>query len=418
MSTYRSDTEPAIRIRARELDPLQMPHLFLQRWRKLSEHAIMPNSFMSREFVLQCLKHFPRAAPPILLTGEDMQTGELLGLGIFENRTASKALPLPHLGPFKFKHLYRDGMLVADGREVEFLTALLIYLAEEQEDWFGLEFRNLTVEEHWARQLRILAPEYGCSFRLIPKFHSPAVELDRLSETGLESVWSSSRRKSMRRNRNRLEKLGPVQFRIVRQGQELRKTLDRFLQLEQESWKGELGTSLLCDPRDTAFVREMVKRYASAGNALLSELMVGEEVAATAINLRAGNTCYAFKIGWNEKFADASPGVLHEAELIRTLRQEYPELTFVDSCANGDSYLKTLWPDQLAIGDGLLSITTLARGTGKLIGKLRRLKRWAGQKLREVKTIPAPAVTEPDQRTPGTTCGSGAEVVAEGVVAG
>jgi len=417
MSVTTSVNTNSVLIRVRELDPLQLHHLFLQRWRQLNQQASHANTFMAPEFVLPCLKHFPRSAPPMLLTGEDLETGELLGLGIFENRTASKALPLPHLGPLKFKHLYRDGMLVAAGREDEFFTALLTYMAEEQDEWFGIEFRNLTVEAPWARQLRVRAVDYGCSFRLTPRFQSPAVQLDRLTETGLESEWSSSRRKSMRRNRNRLEKMGPVNFRIVRQGHSLRKVLDRFLLLEQESWKGELGTSLLCDPRDTSFVREMVERYAAAGNALLSELTVGEEVAATAINLRAGNTCYAFKIGWNQKYADASPGVLHEAELIRTLRQEYPGLTFVDSCANGDSYLKTLWPDQLTIGDGLLAITTLARGTGKLIAKLRKLKRWAGQQLRSAQTVGPPASPETVQRTPGTTCGKGAGE-AEGAAAG
>lgn len=373
-------------IRMQPLMPTQIDSELLPRWRALLERSCTANCFHSPDYVLPYQAACPPARTPWLLTGEDRETGELLGLGLFETTRATKTLPLPHLRALTWNHLYRDGMLVHRDRQDDFFTGLLHYLTEEQESWIGLEFQRLTLEAPWAQRLRERAVEFGCSFRLTPHHQAPAVHLAELGEGSLEQRWSASRRKSWRRNRNRLEKLGPVEFRLLSTPQEVQQGVEHFLQLEHASWKGKQGTSLLSTSQDTQFAREMTQALAHSGNALLSELRVGNEVAACAINMRAGDQLLAFKIGWNERFAEASPGMLHEVELIRTLRKDHPGLRWADSCAQQDSYLKGLWPDSLTVGTGLLSVSTLARGTGKLIAELRRLKQracrgWFGQEL-------------------------------------
>lgn len=255
-------------------------------------------------------------------------------------------------------------------------------MCTKQDSWYGIEFRKLMVEEKWARRLRNIAIEYGCSFRLTARHVSPMVRLGDLKGEQLETLWSSSRRKSVRRNRNRLGKYGPVGFRLVTHPRDVPAALRHFLTLEHSGWKKGHGTSLLSCPHDTAFIRETVERYAAQENVLISELTVGDEVAACAINLRSGNKVYAFKIGWNEKFAEASPGLLHEVELIRALQEYDPTVQYADSCALADSYIGYVWPDRLVVGEGLLSITTLARGTGKLISQLRTLKHWASERMK------------------------------------
>lgn len=372
----------SVTVRVLHLEPHGFYDVFVQRWRDLERECAAPNTFLSPDFVLPYINNHPPQFPLVLLAGEDSATGRLLGLGIFETVRASKTLPLPHLVSYRGKHLYRDGILVAAGREEEFFRGLLTFMCTKQDSWYGIEFRKLMVEENWAKRLRNVAIEYGCSFRLTARHVSPMVCLHDLKGEQLETLWSSSRRKSVRRNRNRLEKYGPVGFRLVTHPRDVSGALRHFLKLEHEGWKGEHGTSLLSCPHDSAFIRELVEKYAAQDDVLISQLTVGDEIAACAVNLRSGNKVYAFKIGWNEKFAEASPGLLHEIELIRALQEYDPTLQYADSCAQADSYIGNVWPDRLVVGEGLLSITTLARGTGKLISQLRTWKHWASERMK------------------------------------
>lgn len=375
-------TTGSLRIQVRQLDPRHLHGQILKRWQTLLANSQSANTFLSPEFVLPYLEAFPRKQAPLLLTGEDRESGELVGLGVFEPTKGTRALPLPHLLPLHCHHQYRDGMLVSATRAVEFFDSLLKYLTEEQDEWFGIEFRQLLIDQPWALQLRQRAMNYGCSFRLTPRFASPAVHLTALEAAGLEAGWSSSRRKSYRRNRNRVEKLGAVRMRLLTQYADVLPGVERFLKLEHSGWKGAQGTSLLSTPRETEFARKMTRAHARAGNLIVSELWIGDEVAASALNFKAGNQLQAFKIGWNDRFADVSPGVLHEVELIRGLRETYPLLEWADSCANADSYLNGVWTDSQTVGEGLLSASKIARGTGKLMAKIRRLKQWTIRQLR------------------------------------
>ncbi|MBR9804389.1 GNAT family N-acetyltransferase [bacterium] len=140
---------------------------------------------------------------------------------------------------------------------------------------------------------------------------------------------------------------------------------------------------MLSDPHETIFAREMLTSFVTRGNLVVSELTAGEQTAAVAINLKMGDWLYAFKIGWNDEFASASPGMLHELELVEAVRREMPEIRWIDSCAYADSYLSGIWPDRLVMGEGLLSVTTLARGTGKLMANVRKLKHWAAERIRQ-----------------------------------
>jgi len=364
----------------------------LTRWSELAESACSPNAFLTPAFIVPVLRTLRPDAECLLLTGEDRITGQLCGLGVFEQKRASKSLPLPHLVPLACHHHYRDGLLVRTGREYDFFEALLEFFTGGQEDWFGIELGKMNLDQPWAKQLREQAVPYGCSFRLTPKFESPAVDLAGLGEGSLTDSCSSSRRKSIRKNRNRLAKQGDIGFFLHTEPTDALAAAERFLQLEHASWKGEQGTSLLSQPHETIFAREMLTQFATRGNLIVSELTAGSETAAVAINLRLGDWLYAFKIGWNEQFASASPGMLHEIELVEAIRREMPDIRWIDSCAQADSYLNGLWPDRLNMGEGLLSVTTLARGAGKLVAKMRKFKHWAQDRIRQDEpeaTVPA-----------------------------
>jgi len=355
----------------------------IEKWKQLDSETHVANPFLSCGFVLSFLKNRPPHQQPVFLICQCRQSGKLLGLGVFHQTRATKTLPLPHLIPFQCEYALRHGFLIAEGATSEFLSSLLDYMNHHQDRWFGIEFPELRLEQEWVTQLHQQASStgLGCSFRLRPVYESPVVDLLKLNEKELESNWSASRRKTMRRNLKRLNKRGKVEFRIITDEKETPAALERFLVVEGSGWKKNLGTSLSSQQADSVFVKSMVAELATQHRVFISELRVDNDVAASAINLISGTEMFAFKIGFNENYAEASPGVLHEMHLAEYVCEHFPQITRIDGCAKADSYLNQIWPDRIVIGEGLLSVSKLARGTGKLLSKIRLFKRWVAHLL-------------------------------------
>ncbi len=367
----------------RALTPDELDAELIEKWRQLDLETQVANPFLSPGFVLPYLENQHHYQQPVFLICQCRQDGRLIGIGLFHHIRATKKLPLPHLVPFRCEHALRRGFLIAQGAIPEFLASLLDFMNHQQDRWFGIEFPELRIEQPWVTQLQQQACSngIGCSFRVQAVFNSPVVDLVGLAENGLEDSWSSSRRKTMRRNLNRLHKRGTVEFRMITEAEHIPAALERFLELENSGWKKELGTSLLSRGEDRHFVRKMVSDLAVQQRVFISELRVGQDIAASAINLISGSEIFAFKIGYNEKYAEASPGLLHETHLVKHVREHLPLITKIDGCARADSYLNKIWPDRIVIGEGLLSVSTLARGTGKILSKLRLFKNWASHLL-------------------------------------
>ncbi|TWT63280.1 GNAT family N-acetyltransferase [Rubinisphaera italica] len=350
---------------------------FQREWKQLEQESLSGNAFLSPEFVLSMADVRPAHNQPIILACRNQRQNRLIGLGVFDQVKATKALPLPHWISIHCPHSFRSGLLVAENSRTEFYQLLTNFLTQNQDELLGIEFRNLRLKSQWARELRDYTAEHGGSFRLLPESESPAVDLQLLPEEGLSALWSSSRRKSIRKNQNRLSKYGPIQFRLVEKRTEFEAALNHFLRLEEASWKGNLGTALQSSQNDLKFIRQLIQQAKKSDYLVISQLLTGEDVVATALNFRSGRELFAFKIAWNDQFEKCSPGILHEVALVDHIITRKLPYDRIDSCSSAGSYLEKLWPDRVAIGSGMLSMSTLARGTGKVISQLQSLKRWA-----------------------------------------
>ncbi len=350
----------------------------IEKWKQLDLDTEVANPFLSCGFVCSFLKNRRLHQEPVFLVCRCNQSDRLIGLGVFQHVKGTTSLPLPHLLPFRCEHALRNGFLIARGATSAFCSSLLDYM-NHQRDWFGIEFPGLRLEQQWVRRLQELSSTGvpGCSFNLRPISHSPVVEMHTLREKDLEANWSPSRRKSIRRNQKRLEKYGNVDFQLISSENEMPAALERFLLVENSGWKKEGGTSLSSHQEDRAFIEEMVAELSTQQRVVISELRVGNNIAASAINLISGREMFAFKIGYNEDYAEAGPGILHEVHLARYVAQNMPQLTRIDGCAKADSYLSQIWPDRIAIGEGLLLVSKWAQGTAQLVSTFRQMKHWA-----------------------------------------
>lgn len=137
-----------------------------------------------------------------------------------------------------------------------------------------------------------------------------------------EKHVNSGRRSDLRRARRNAEKIGRVTFEILSPTrEELPSLLDEIYRVEAAGWKGRDKTAMLYDQRLGEFYRRYTCAANDRGMLRLCFLRIAGEAAAAQLAVVTGDRFWLFKIGYSEKFARFSPGVLLMVETIRYAAQ-------------------------------------------------------------------------------------------------
>lgn len=347
----------------------------LRKWRDLANRSCHHNAFLLPEFVTSSWHHLDPREDDVLLVVEEPSYGRWLAAGAFHLYQATRKLAVPHALASRCRHTYRTGLLLDNELRREALDALLKYLAAQGNLLQGLEFPLMRLDSVLAHELEQAALRNGQFWEAIPERESPAVFPELISEGYLEQHWSKNRRKSLRRHKRMLAELGEVRLEFRETPAQVSSSIEMFFHLENLGYKSTEKTSCKAQARDRRFVRLMVMDLAREGNVLMTELTCGGRVVASAINLIAGTTLQAFKIGWDLEFAKAGPGVLHEAELLLSAPEHLGRYTILDSCSSADSYLGPIWPERVPVGTGILCSTLMARWTRQFCSGAKWIKK-------------------------------------------
>jgi len=133
-----------------------------------------------------------------------------------------------------------------------------------------------------------------------------------------EASLSSRRRSDLRRARRRAEAMGRVEVHIWQpEVAGLQPQLERFYSVEAASWKGRNRTAILYRPRLRRFFDRFARLAAERGTLRLGKLTIGGEDAAGFLAVVYENRFFLLKIGYNDAFRKASPGILLIHEAIR-----------------------------------------------------------------------------------------------------
>lgn len=145
----------------------------------------------------------------------------------------------------------------------------------------------------------------------------PIVHLDGRWRTEVGGL-SARRASDLRRARRRAEEHGAVQLEIVAPTEADADTcLARLAAVEDAGWKGHAGTSLARDVRRRRFFSELARRTAAAGELRFAFLTIDGEDAAGQLALVWRDAWWVLKIGYDPRFARASPGQLLMFDTIR-----------------------------------------------------------------------------------------------------
>jgi len=126
-----------------------------------------------------------------------------------------------------------------------------------------------------------------------------------------EQKFNAGRRSDFRRAQRHAEKLGAVSYEMHRPTpDECEPLLEEALRVEAASWKGTAGSAIEYDQLRAPFYRRYAVSACAKGILRLCFLRIGGQAAAMQYAVECGERFWLLKIGYDEKFARCSPGML------------------------------------------------------------------------------------------------------------
>jgi CelD/BcsL family acetyltransferase involved in cellulose biosynthesis len=284
-------------------------------------------------------------------------------------------MPLRQLGSASNEHSGRFDLLAERPREAS--AAFLAHLAEDR-SWDLLRITHLT-EGGAAWALLEASERAGLPAGVWHSGRSPYVKLPAT----LEALAAAKRknRKTLRRKRRRLEERGKVTLERVEGGEALDLWLEEGFRIERSGWKAKNGTAVSQDPRTLGFYTQLAHRAAAEGQLALYFLKLDGQPIAFQFGLSYGGRYLAMKPGYDEAYADVSPGQLLTESLIEDcVRRGIRELDLLGD----DTVSKREWTDRarrhgwlFVFRDSLIG-RALCSAKFRLVPAARRMvRRWA-----------------------------------------
>lgn len=314
-------------------------------WKLLADRALSSNPFIEPEFYLPSQKHLDTNTLGILVVLDEQGTWEF-AVPVMQH-LMNYGNPVPKLRALRTPYMFLDQPLVS-GTNPGIVVTCLFNALSEQREWHGLGFAKSATDSLQFELMDFAANVCGAEINRSEIVERPCVKPQPTEE--LLKHCSSSRRKSLRKSWKRLEKLGQVSFRLIDQPDQIDQSVNEFLRLEASGWKAEAGTALHCLEKDEKFFREMCHQFAKEYRLIFGELLVDQQVVASTCNIQSGKQLFAFKIGWDQNFADCSLGYWSEILLANAIFEEDLPIDLIDSCSDADSYTGKIWTQRIRVG--------------------------------------------------------------------
>ena len=133
-----------------------------------------------------------------------------------------------------------------------------------------------------------------------------------------EARLSARRRQDYRRARRGLERAGVVTFDMrIPSVNSVAADLEEAMRIEASSWKSREGSTLLRTGRLRAFFHEYARRMAANGQLRIAFLRVDGVGIAMQLIVEQASRFWVYKVGYDEKWAEHSPGVQLMWEVMR-----------------------------------------------------------------------------------------------------
>ncbi len=387
--TDRIADAPALKIVVVEKEEDLCNHV--SAWQDLADHAMEANVFYEPWLLGPALNNLHRGTPLRLVfvyeagPPESSGVSRLCGFFPLEPDLRFRPIAIRAWRLWKHMHCFLCTPLIRPERARETIAALL--------KWAGgdggadvLDFSHVSGDGPFHDVLMAHFTQTGTRQYVTNRFVRALWKAGEQLDDYLQNTLSAGVRKEYRRQRKRLEELGRLEFRTLREGTEVDDWLEEFLHLEASGWKARDGHALGLSASQRSFVLAAAQPGFARGQVSLQGLFLDGKPVAMLLSFLAGNEGFAFKIAYDESLAKYSPGVQMMLDILVCLHSD-SHLAWMDSCAEPDHpMINRLWKDQKVIESVLVS-------TGNRLGDLavsvfpagqwlvRRMRRFGNGKL-------------------------------------
>jgi CelD/BcsL family acetyltransferase involved in cellulose biosynthesis len=324
-------------------------------WRDLATRVLEPNVFYEPAFALPATRIFGRDAGALLVWSG---TSPRKLLGFFPSRIETRryGLKLPVLVGWTNPYAPLGTPLVEREAVEPVIAAWLAYLADDPElpglvllPFLPTDGPFATALDAIVRRAQMPVADFNLYQRaqLVP-------DGDRLFY--VERTVGQHRHKELRRYVRRLGDIGALLFTTATEPETVAGAIEDFFKLETRGWKGKAGTAAALHDDIRNFIASAVSGLAAEGKVAINRIFIDGSAIAVTIMLRSADTAWFWKIVYDEKFAQHSPGVVLAFAVTEDLVED-TTLVRADSCATADHpMIDHVWRDRLTLCDRLIAV--------------------------------------------------------------
>jgi CelD/BcsL family acetyltransferase involved in cellulose biosynthesis len=217
-------------------------------------------------------------------------------------------------------------------------------------------------QPHWQRFLDALRRR-SIAYERHERFRIGLVDLTH-DWDAYQTTWSGNFRRQMRRMTRRAEDLGGIAVRVHRPGDEaeLAHLLQLGFEVEDRSWKGRDGTSVLKSPVMHRYLCQQAELLGKMGHLELVFLEFKGRPIAFEYGMSSKGTYFSPKVGYDEEYSHLTPGQL--------LRLKMMEQFFADRARKTWDFLGPLVEATDRWATSSYAIERLVVATGGISGRL------------------------------------------------
>jgi CelD/BcsL family acetyltransferase involved in cellulose biosynthesis len=346
-------------------------------WTDLLTRADVPNVLMDPLMVTASARVFPESSCRTLLAWRTQAGGgrQLAGIWAFSiGHPHHSALVVNVLNTPPGPHRCLSAPVIDRDCLDETLHAMLDAIAGDPRLPKIAALDAMLTDSPTMEALRRVLAARGTAPCIIEEFRRPKLEAGVDGKTYLEKALSSSSRKKLRQHRRRLAEKGTLTSEIFKEPQDVRRAIEDFMRIEASGWKGRVGTALLCDPRDAAFIRMSMPAMAERGRASVHALCLDGKPISMQLVVRAGAAAFTWKTAYDETYQDFSPGMLLLEDYTTAFLAD-PSIAYVDSCSHDDSGYMSVWTGRQAIADIWIDCRSGGSISYQMLSRLQKLYR-------------------------------------------
>jgi CelD/BcsL family acetyltransferase involved in cellulose biosynthesis len=349
---------------------------YIQAWEDLAVDALEPNPFYEPWMLMPALAGLAKGSDVrvVLVLTVDQGKPVLCGMFPLERRARYKGLPVAAFSLWRHIYCALCTPLIRRARARECLDAFLDWLESERE--CSLMDFNLIAGEGPFHNLLSDCLAARRRSGLVSERHGRAIlRPQENSDLYLRKALRRDHRKDCRRKTRRLAELGKLEFDSLEFQGDVRTWIEEFLQLEASGWKGREGSAFACNESNRNYFAAMAKAAFDGERLMMLALRLDGKPVAMKCNFIATPGSFAFKIAFDEAYAEYSPGFLLEIENVRWFHAQR-RFEWMDSCAAPDHpMIDRLWFDRLEIQSVLVPTGAAGKSVVAALPAMRSLNR-------------------------------------------